>query len=467
MAPFFPAPTHPEFPLPDRAKSSLPSAKPRYWPGGVSVIVLCVVLMPQVACGIESVYEPGVDPAIGFNLISWWNFGLPSAGYWEDAVQSLYDAGFRDVSVCPVRYVDPATGAISISPTKSPVLSHVAGAVLRAKTLGMTVTVNPFVEYQDFTQWRGNWNPAPGSATAIQFWSDYEQYMIDVAQMAQTSGADFMNVGTELKALVRNSGHNANWSAAINVADQRFSGPLGYAANWDNFNDPNLTTAMWEHAAIDYLGIDAYFPAATDAEADASGAYPNPTFIDLVKSNWNAMFDNDILPFAGARKGGQGMPVVLTEYGLLAYNRCVPQNRDGTLDQNEQIMGFEALLSAMDHRLTDDDLLAMHVWHWWVPGGGSEWCMNVAPPIFDPNNVPAAQFLSDFASNPIPEPASVSLLALSSLVALRRMRHRRTTGNRYIGVSQVHAASWRTDEPRRGVWNASVRETPRLPGTMR
>jgi hypothetical protein len=380
---------------------------------GLWAVLLCFVLTPRGALAAGSAYEPGSDPGMGFNLISWWNYGPAENAVWQDAVQSVYDAGFREVSVCPVRYFDPASGAIATTSTKTPGLSSIAAGVVRAKSLGMKVTVNPFVEYLGSSPWRAYWAPSPGGVRAEQFWGDYRQYITDVAQMAQLSGADFMNVGTELRALVQDSGHNSDWAAVINAANQEFSGPLGYAANWDNFKNANLTSTIWEHPAIDYIGIDAYFPAATLAETDASGPRPDQPFIDLVQANWNSMLDDDIIPFAQARKDGSGMPIVFSEFGIRPLNHGVHQDEEemnaGDVDQDEQIMGFEALLGALDGRRRDDDILSMQLWHWAMGGSdGSPWNMDPTLPADRPESVPATQFLSDFVSNPLDVPGDTN-----------------------------------------------------------
>jgi hypothetical protein len=385
-----------------------------------------VTLATQPALGNPSVYEPGVDPGVGFNLISWWNFGTSGPSVWQNAVQSAHDAGFRQVSLSPVRYFNSATGAIAVTSQNGPELSHVAAGIARAKLLGMTVTVNPFVEFQNFAQWRAAWNPAPGSATANQFWTDYQQYMTSIAQMAQANGANAMNVGTEMRGIANNSANSSQWNSVINSVNANFSGRIGYAANWDDFKDANLTSAIWEHPAVDYLGVDAYFPMATGAQADASGTRPNPTFTNVLKDNWNTLLDNDVLPFAQARKGGAGMPVTFSEYGIMPYNRGVVQHSDvqvGTVDQDEQIMGFEAILSATDHRQANDDFLGIDLWQWGMPGSdGSLWNMDATLPADQTNNVPATKFLSDYVSHPVPEPAGFALACLAAATLLGRSR---------------------------------------------
>jgi hypothetical protein len=399
-------------------------------PARLAIFAAAVLgLAATAATADPGVYEPGVDPGLGFNLISWWNFGATGEDVWEAAVQDCYDQGFRCVSLCPVRYFNTTTGAIATTSTQGPELSHIAAGIVRAKTLGMTVTVNPFVEPENFAFWRGTWNPS--GAVATTFWTDYQQYISDAATMAQTSGADRMTIGTELRAIVNNSAHNAALTSVINAADAAFSGALGYAANWDNYKSNNLKTTVWENAKIDFIGIDAYFQLATNPQADASGAFPNAAFIAIVEDNWNSELDDDILPFAAARKGGAGMPVIFTEHGLIPYNRTTvtpyssaPGGSQPT-DPDEQTNGYNGLLNALDGRAADDDLLEVYLWQWGMPGAdGSYWYLN-------PNGVdnpettydeslgnPAAQYLSGY----VPEPATLALVALGAAVALGRRR---------------------------------------------
>jgi hypothetical protein len=274
----------------------------------VLAIIFTVLPMPQ-AWGDPSAYEAGLDPAVGVNLISWWNFGATGEQIWQDAIQTVFDAGFTHVSICPVRYFNRSTGVIAASSQRGPELSHFAAAIAHAKSLNMTVTVNLFVEPDGFVVWRGSFDPT--GAIATTFWADYLNYMVEVATVAQANGADFLTVGTELKAITQNSGHNNDWNNVINAVDVVFDGQLGYAANWDEYSNDNLTATIWEDPVIDFIGIDAYYPLATNEEADASGTYPNNVFIDLVKGNWNSYLDTTdpldplkgILPFAQARKG--------------------------------------------------------------------------------------------------------------------------------------------------------------------
>ena len=189
--------------------------------------------------------------------------------------------------------------------------------------------------------------------------------------------ADSMTVGTELKALTLNAGNNANWTSVINAANAAFSGTLGYAANWDEYSFNNVKNTIWEHPAIDFIGIDSYFQnLLTNSQADASGSYPNSSFISQVENAWNNKLDTEILPFAAARKGGAGMPIEFTEIGYLPRNRTTvtPQGDSQPLDANEQNMAFEGFIRALNGRQASDQFLATHIWQWDMPGSGGS-CM--------------------------------------------------------------------------------------------
>ncbi len=352
----------------------------------------------------KTIYQVGTDTNVGFNLISWGNFGSSGNSVWENAVQSVYDAGFSEVAIIPVRYVTLGTGSIATTSSKGPELSSIAAGISRAKSLGMRVTVNPFVEPKNFTTWRGNYNPTPGSSESNTFWNDYEDYLVDVAQVAQANGADAMTVGSELKAITQNSGNNSKWSSVISAVNNKFSGSLGYAANWDNFKNANLTSTIWENPAIDYIGIDAYFQGMlTNSQANNSGSYPNQNFINQVEAAWNNKLDNDILPFAAARQGGSGLPVEFTEVGYLPYNRTsvTPENSSGWVDRDEQNMAYEGLMRALDERQSKGQVTSANIWNWGMPGtGGNLWDMGVSGSEPHSNNVQTTQWLSSFVSNP-------------------------------------------------------------------
>jgi hypothetical protein len=379
------------------------------------------------AIGNPAVYEPAVDPGLGFNLIAW---SGNSGSNWTNAVDALYAAGFREVSISPVRRFDNNSGQV-ITNSGYPPLSAVEAGVLRAKQLGMRVTLNPFVELSNLPPvangWRAYFAPLPGSAVANTFWPLYETYLDEVATIAQRHQADAMNVGTEMKGLdslfsitdfdpattgnqttpsqAQLNQQKAYWTTVIDSVASIYSGAIGYAANWDNFNSSRVTNNIWSHPQIDYVGIDSYFRFESGAyqiptsASDPVQSYPNETFIQLVANEWNRRLDEQIVPFAV----GLGKPVVFTEQGYQHHNGTSrnPQIESGSVDTAEQIMAFEGLLRALDGR--QDDFLAMHIWQWEMTGSqGSTWNINPSAGANQPDNRPLAQWLSGWVRNLLP-----------------------------------------------------------------
>ncbi|ETX07943.1 MAG: hypothetical protein ETSY2_08275 [Candidatus Entotheonella gemina] len=399
------------------------------------IVLIYPVLILRLGFANPAIYEPPRDPTIGFNLISWANFP-DGAQVWTNAVQDVYDHGFRSVSISPVRFVNLTTGAIRLSDgtNTGPDPSHIAAAIAHARSLGMLVTVNPFVEPDGFAIWRGAMN-FDGLART-QFWQDYTDYLLEMAGIAQANGAHRMTIGTELRAIVRDSRHNADWSNVIDVVNAVFSGQLGYASNWDNYQNDNLISTIWENANIDFMGVDAYFPLVTESQADGIG---NPS-IALLEESWKGIFDDPasgflhgVLRFAAARKNGAGMPCVLTEHGTIPYDKTTVQPFSTTPamnvpDPEEQAHDYKALIRAADHLqerpVSEGRLEEIHIWHWGMPGAeGSLWFLDpegdaivtgamaaqclvdvVAPRIWNENGqlvIAKADILENAASVPI------------------------------------------------------------------
>lgn len=390
---------------------------------------LCVAAVHCVvhnAMADPNVFEPATDPGLGFNLIAW---SGNNGASWTAAVNSLHAAGFREVSISPVRRFDNNTGAV-VANSGYPSLTAVEAGVVRAKQLGMRVTLNPFVELSNLPggqSWRAYFAPLPGSTVANTFWPLYESYLDEVATVAERYHVDAMNVGTEMKGLdsffsitdfdPTTAGNQSSptqsqldqqrayWDAVIDSVASIYNGDIGYAANWDNYSSSRVTDNIWSHPEIDYIGIDSYFrfeSGSIQIPATASNpiqTYPNESFIQLVANEWNERLDSQIMPFAA----GLGKPVVFTEQGYQHHNGTSrnPQIESGSVDTAEQIMAFQGLLRALDGR--QDEFLAMHIWQWEMTGSqGSTWNINPSATANQPDNRPLAQWLSGFVSNLLP-----------------------------------------------------------------
>ncbi len=104
----------------------------------------------------------------------------------------------------------------------------------------------------------GTWRSdiAMESEAAWDVWfTYYTRYLLALATVAEDIGADMFCIGTELHSAVM--AKPDRWRALIAQIRQVYSGNLTYAANW---SDDLETIPFWD--ALDYIGIQAYFPVA-------------------------------------------------------------------------------------------------------------------------------------------------------------------------------------------------------------
>ncbi len=136
--------------------------------------------------------------------------------------------------------------------------------------------------------------------TDWQTWeSNYRNYIMGYAHLADSIGIELFCIGTELKLVVQN--HPAFWNSLIDSIKTFYDGKLIYAANWDDYK----LVPFWNK--LDYIGIDGYFPLSTATA---------PEVKDLI-SGWQSTI-NDIDQYRLA----QNKNVIFTEIGYKSVDAC-------------------------------------------------------------------------------------------------------------------------------------------------
>jgi len=82
--------------------------------------------------------------------------------------------------------------------------------------------------------------------------TEYEAYILKLAKVADSLEVDLFSVGTELKQFAIK--RPLFWKQLIQKVRTIYTGPLTYAANWDEYNK----LSFWQD--LDYIGVDTYFP---------------------------------------------------------------------------------------------------------------------------------------------------------------------------------------------------------------
>ena len=90
--------------------------------------------------------------------------------------------------------------------------------------------------------------------------NNYEKFIIDYAQLAQTTNCEIFCIGTELNNFVIS--RPSFWKLLIKKIRNIYSGKITYAENWDTFEEVPFLDE------IDFIGIDAYFPLSNEKTPD-------------------------------------------------------------------------------------------------------------------------------------------------------------------------------------------------------
>ena len=268
-------------------------------------------------------YQVGHDSPVGYNMITFISEGSQGKEHWVEGVRELHASGATEVTLAVYRKVDGESGRI-LSGT-GPRYGHILAATEEAKNLGMRVTITPIFEVEGGGEsgWRGEWNPEGKAETKFKL--TYRRFLYQLARYAERGGADRFNVGSELESFVRDWQNTWYLMQMTDVLDTKFSGELGYVANWSNYDHALTEQAFWNEPEIDVMGISAYFSfeLATPDEADQSHLN-DEAFTDLVEDRWNDLFDNELIPYAQSVGDGE-LALVIQEFGVTPFKpfeRC-------------------------------------------------------------------------------------------------------------------------------------------------
>jgi hypothetical protein len=171
--------------------------------------------------------------------------------------------------------------------------ARLAEEARHAHALGMRVVLKPHLWIRHGA-WQGDlaWHD---DATYRQWFDSYREFTLHFAALAAREKFDLFVIGTELKSATRRD--PAGWRALVAEVRKVYSGPLTYAANWDEADD----VKFW--GDLDYVGVNAYAPLVSR---------PGASLADL-KAGWQRVAGQ---LEALARRTGKR--ILLTEVGYRA-----------------------------------------------------------------------------------------------------------------------------------------------------
>lgn len=178
------------------------------------------------------------------------------------------------------------------------------------------------------------------------WFQNYQQFILHYARLAEKNKIEIFCVGTELTITTT---HEEEWRKLIQEVRKVYSGKLTYAAN---FNEEYKQIKFWD--ALDYIGIQAYFPLSKTN---------NPSTEELV-TNWSDYLASVEKVYKKYKK-----PVIFTEIGYRSTTDAAiepwkwPQkNGDAIVSAETQARCYEAFFKSAWQK---EWLVGAYFWKWY------------------------------------------------------------------------------------------------------
>lgn len=323
-------------------------------------------------------FPPGIQRGICY-AHAWEH--ADDGGYGSEAdrrtLQRLKALGVDAISLTPFAFQharnSDAISGMTAQMRRAESDERVKASAAFAKSLGMKVLLKPHVWVGD-----GSWCGAITPPSWPVWMASYQAVAVHYATLAQAMHADGYLIGNELKTAT--SADPNGFRALIRAVRKEYTGPLSYAANWDEAGQ----ILFWDE--LDAVGVNAYWPLtshpnATDTEREAGARH-----VDAILS-------------ALAEKTRR--PILITELGYrsVAGSDVDPhtwpeQDRDRAVDFEAQSKAYQAILSALWRRP-----YLRGIYFWKVISDGS-WQEDGGSRGFSPLDKPAEQVLRQYYSAP-------------------------------------------------------------------
>ncbi len=310
----------------------------------------------------------------GFSYSAWWH-----TPYNTDASDSslalLASIGTQWVAIIVTWYQDNAhSTSIYRDANRTPDDDGLIRAINRAHELGMSVMLKPHVDCQS-GEWRGT--ISFNSESDWQAWfSSYINFITYYADLAEAHGVEEFCFGVEYEATMQ---READWRRVIDSVRAHFSGPITYAANHDGY----WNVRFWD--ALDYIGIDAYFPMTNMMDPP----------IDSLIARWN-----EIKPDLANLYNTYHKPIIFTEIGYRSVDganmRPWEWGTSGNVDLQEQWDCYEAVRLSFNNI---DWFAGIFWWYWKTdPNQGGPDDID-----YTPHNKPAENVVRNWYSSAVSE----------------------------------------------------------------
>ena len=271
--------------------------------------------------------------------VSCWRWGYEWADPEMHALMAtLPEVGANWVAIHPYAHVSRETGNVRWSAGER--TDHVTNPTRWAHQLGLRIMVKPHLSYWGEFSWRGEIGWGEDEAKWNRFRTSYREWIAHMAEVAEREGADLFVVGTELRQIESNKRF---WGEVIDAVRERYSGPLTYAANWDDFEQ----VPFWDR--LDYVGVQAYFPIS---QAEGPG-------VEELRKGWTR-------PLQAMRTLSHrvGRPVLVTEVGYTNSSRTAARPWESSRGAGPTDVQERSLRTALEVFDEAPFVAGAFIWKW-------------------------------------------------------------------------------------------------------
>lgn len=173
-------------------------------------------------------------------------------------------------------------------------------------------------------------------------WEDsYSEYIIAYAKMAEENKAEIFCIGTELKYAA--ASRPAYFRSLIADVRKVYNGKIAYAANWDSYQN----IIFWD--ALDYIGINAYFPLSQKKDPD----------LRELEAAWEPIIDS----LDSFRLRFQ-KPILITELGYRSVNRAAGNQWDLEKEDRNDSLQARAYRAFFETLYPKPWIAGVFLWKW-------------------------------------------------------------------------------------------------------
>ena len=179
----------------------------------------------------------------------------------------------------------------------------------------------------------------------LELENSYRKFIIDFAKVAEEENVEIFCIGTELEKFIEH--RPEYWRSLIAEIREVYKGKLTYAANWDEYK----RVPFWD--ALDYIGVDAYFPVSESKTPTAEEA----------QDGWQR-WKKDLKTFSEK----ENKKILFTEYGYRSVDFAGKEPWKS--DREMTAINLEAqanLLEGLYQSVWEEDWFAGgFLWKWFI-----------------------------------------------------------------------------------------------------